>query len=136
MSLAAAVSFRTPLHGLWSVCGSSAEDREHLGCLGSYARRDDLTCVPVRDSEVEMDEQLASVPERRVSGVADEVWGGSSQTRANSAASTSWTTGPSAIAASSGAVRSGQSSTGSRLIALALSSALGRVYSRVVSSRA
>ena len=37
-----AVSFRTPLHGLWSVCRSSAEDREHLGCLGSYARRDDL----------------------------------------------------------------------------------------------
>jgi hypothetical protein len=30
-----------------------------------------------------MDEQLPSVPERRVLGVADEVWGGSSQTRAN-----------------------------------------------------
>jgi hypothetical protein len=46
-----AVNFRTPLHELRSVCGSSAEDREHLGCLGSYARRDDLTCVPVRDGE-------------------------------------------------------------------------------------
>ena len=67
---------------------------------------------------------------------ADEVWGGPSQTRANSATSTSWTTGPSAIAASSAALTPGQSSTGSRLIALARSSALGRVYSRVVSSRA
>jgi hypothetical protein len=43
---------------------------------------------------------------------------------------------PSAIAASSAAVTSGYSSTGSRLIALARSSALGRVYNRVVSSRA
>jgi hypothetical protein len=45
------VNFRTPLHELRSVCRSSAEGREHLGCLGSYARRDDLTCVPLRAGE-------------------------------------------------------------------------------------
>ncbi len=65
---AARCQFPNSPAGLWSVCGSSAEDREPLGCLGSYARRDDLTCVPVRDGEVEMDEQLASVAERRVLG--------------------------------------------------------------------
>jgi hypothetical protein len=61
---AGSVIFRTPLHGLWSVCRSSAEGREHLGCLGSYARRDDLTCVPVRDDEVEIGRAAGDVPER------------------------------------------------------------------------
>ena len=45
------VNFRTPLHELRSVYRSSAGDRGHLACPGSYARRDDLTCVPVRDDE-------------------------------------------------------------------------------------